>query len=159
MHEPQNDHQPDEGMRDELEGWLLALLVPSGCTSQLSFPGYPNLPASHPSSSLPEVPQRCHDSSGGHLRCQWRLLKGCDQSPGRPTLANVILLQLPALPPDCGHRSPPAPTLLSPPHPACDSLQEVSCEGQGLIFQAEQSGGGGPLPWTSRSTDYSLLPS
>lgn len=72
-------------------------------------------------------------------------LKGCDQSPYRPTLANVISLLLPALPLDCGHRSPPAPTLLSPPHPVCDSLQEVSCEGQGLIFQAEQWRRGGRL--------------
>lgn len=63
-------------------------------------------------------------------------------SPGRPTLVTVTSLLLPALPPDCGQRSPPAPTLLSPLHPACDSLQEVSCEGQGFICQAEVLGCG-----------------
>lgn len=64
------------------------------------------------------------------------------RSPGRPTLVTVTSLLLPALPPDCGHRSPLAPTLLSPRHPVCDSLQEVSCEGQGFICQAEVLGCG-----------------
>lgn len=73
------------------------------------------------------------------------------RSLGRPTLVTVTSLLLPALPPDCGHRSPPAPTLLSPLHPACDSLQEVSCEGQGFICQAEVLGCG-TLVWTSRLT-------
>lgn len=39
----------------------------------------------------------------------------------------------------------------------CDSLQEVSCEGQGSSAK-QSSQGWGTLVWTSGSTDYSLLP-